>query len=111
MNGAQGLRAELDAHRATGAFRYPAQLRERVGGWVAEQRRQGVTQRCLEETLGMKWNTLGRWSAREDPASATMKMLPVGVMSAGTPVLVTPSGYQIEGLSVAELVTVLRALS
>lgn len=112
------LRAELEAARGgQSRWRCPAALRERV---IAFARREigvrGRTLQAVASELGLSQSGLGRWLRRERSSDLLRgRFRPVQVVaasgvSAGSLILVTPSGYRVEGLSVTELAALLPRL-
>jgi hypothetical protein len=103
--------------------RFPPELKERIAEWAREELARGVTARAVEAQVGVPWESLSRWLGRRASKSTTStksapiravrlvgeaQRAPVAAVSA--PVLKTPSGIVVEGLDVATLVAVLRAL-
>jgi hypothetical protein len=109
----RALRARIEALQVTGrGRRYPEELKRDLLGYVARVRLRGVTVHQLEGALGVSWHTLARWRRRTPHAP---KLLPVRVHEAsaaatGQPVLVSPSGWRVEGLSLEQLGIVLARL-
>lgn len=95
----EDFRAAVDAHRASGAFRYPKDLREEAAELVPLMRRRGDSQSAVEEQLGVRWQTLSRWSGatRTKDTSTSTKPIPVVLEavdrtgSRATPVITTPN--------------------
>lgn len=92
------------------AVRYPSEVREAVAAFVRAERSRGVTFGALATGLALPVNTLRRWSERH---SVRPRLAPVEVVAetpAPVPVLVTPSGHRVEGLTVAALGDLLERL-
>ena len=98
-------------------IRYPKDFKEDAVEAVDRLRKEGWTQTAVSEALGIPWVTLKRWRGDGEDSSkekATKGFRPVEVVDgAGThrAALVSPSGWRIEGLSLAELIEVARRLS
>jgi hypothetical protein len=94
--------------------RIPEDVREKVLAYAEEQRRHGVTWQEIAKVVGLSATVLTRWRSGRRPA--TGKVVPVSVRDDGTGdavtdiAVVTPAGYRLEGISLAEAVDVLRAL-
>ena len=112
------LRARVRAHQAgrvAPAIRYPEALRReimvRLDG--AGGGRGAVA--ALARALGVPARTLGLWRRRARRRAFRRVMVagptPPAAPAATTPVLVTPHGVRVEGLDLAGVVTVLRALA
>jgi transposase-like protein len=92
------------------ALRYPAKLREAVVEFVRGERSRGTSLISLADALDLPINTLSRWCEKYERGS---RLAPVEVVSGGPadgPVLVTPSGHRVEGLSVESLFQLLERL-
>ena len=98
------------------AMRYPEAFKEDATDVVRQLRADGFTQKAVSELLEIPWVTLARWKESDQPSepeedSSTFR--PVKVVddtSECSPVLISPAGWRIEGLSVTELVEVARRL-
>ncbi len=115
MGGIKEIKAEIEAHRATGAFRYPPELREKVMRWVGAARERGMTCADIEASVDIKWMTLSRWSGSTGSSASaasprTTELLPVEVVGDSALSLVNPSGYRIEGLSLSDAIAILRGI-
>ena len=105
-----GLRAGL-------GVRYPQALRELAVAYFHEAHRQGRSRRRAAEALGVSDVTLSRWIEEAGPdvpelveTAALREVVVTDSRPRGSLSLVTPEGYRVEGLGVAELAEVLRAL-
>jgi hypothetical protein len=109
------LRADLGNHVVARGKRYEPELRDRVTRWARTRREQGVHWREIADELGLNFETVRRWAIGSD--SDTAQLLPVHVVERAVAppprslVLVSPSGYRVEELSLVEAVAMLRALS
>ena len=94
--------------------RYPASLRERIERYVTARREFGYSWDSLSAELGIPAETMRRWQ-QDSRGETGATLVPVEVVDAvvaeRTVAVVSPSGWRLEGLGVAEAVAVLRALS
>ena len=109
---------ERAASRET--MRYPEAFKQDATEVVGRLREDGFTQTDISDLLEIPWVTLARWKDSSDDAEESgvaSGFRPVKVVDdpsgevEGEPVLVAPSGWRIEGLSVTEVVEVARRLS
>jgi len=124
------LRREVVKLRPDKRRRYPAELRQRILSWVDRVTDAGGTECECAKILGVKtWRFTAwrRWDAREAqdaqraseaPRAAAspepLALVPVEVPAFSmmpNPAIVTPAGYRIEGLSLEQMVAVLRELA
>jgi hypothetical protein len=94
--------------------RYPATLRQRIVRAVRDARDKGSTWPSIEDDLDVPFETLRRWLADIDAEPSELKPVVVAdpiVVEARDVVVVTPSGYRVEGLDVDGAATLLRKLS
>ena len=79
---------------------------------VCELRRDGWTQKAVSEALGIPWVTLRRWKKKDSPDESVSGFRPVTVVADDqNPVLVSPSGWRIEGLTLGQIVEITGRLS
>lgn len=89
--------------------RYPEPIKERALTLVGRLRAAGWSQARVSEALDISWQTISRWQEKAEPqAVAREGFRPVAlsesaIRPASGPVLVAPSGWRIEGLSLDEL--------
>jgi hypothetical protein len=111
------MEAELEMIREAVAKRtrrtaaLSAELREAVTTYVRREREKGVTFDALAASIGLSMNTLAR-AAREGARGAGPTLVPVRmkIEEGGRrgPIVVTPGGYRVEGLSVPQAAELLR---
>lgn len=103
----EALRRELDTAGPRGpGRRYPPELRARLVAWADAERRRGRDWGAIAEALGVPVLTVRRWCAPPRPEA-----VPVVVRGGPTEDLVSlvaPSGWRIEGLSLASALDLLR---
>ena len=108
------LRAEVEGlGRGYRGQRYPAGLRARLVVAAREMRDAGASWFRIQKSLGVRSVTLRRWcgEASSAVAKARTPLVPVQVVELGTVSVVSPSGWRVEGLSVCDAVSLLRAVS
>ena len=111
---ADRLRRELAA-RTYRRGPLPAALRDRARAYVVARRAAGLTLVKIAAEIGLAMETVGRWTR---PRAATRSALvPVRVVdaatsytkqSAATPLVVTPNGLRIEGLTFEQIVVLVE---
>ena len=104
------VRALGSRHRGA---RVPRTLRAALAGYARDERTAGASCRAIAERLGVSAESIRRWVQR--PARRDGQgdgVVPVHVVAeAGRPLTVlAPSGYRVEGLSIAEAAELLRRL-
>jgi hypothetical protein len=114
------LKAAAEAKQREGKpVRYRAELRERAVRYFREREKVGATLTVVSQELGVRWQTLRRWaqggkSPMPEPRSG-FRQVRVELGEASGPArfvrILGPGGLRVEGLTVTELITVLRALS
>jgi len=97
-----------EAKERTG-LRYSEELRRVALDYARAAEKRGKSWREIAETLSLSEVTLSRWQGNSG-AVALHEVVVVESGGAGAPVLVTPSGVRVEGLSLRELISVLEAL-
>jgi hypothetical protein len=117
---AEQVREAIAALGARGRTqRLPGAIRDRVLSLVARGRESGASWQALAAAVQLSVATLHRWYATASAQRAAPALVPVAIEAAPRPrrplgpvlVLITASGHRLEGLHVAEAVTVLRALA
>ncbi len=109
---AWSLRAAIAAHHPERGKPYDPELKERILSHVASRRAAGASLASLAVKLGMSTETLRVWSGA-GARRGSRAMIPVQVVAErherGATV-VSASGHRIEGLTLEEAISVLRAL-
>lgn len=79
---------------------------------LAEQRRRaGLSWTAIGKELGIGAETLRRWAVRGERSKRPMQRVEIVTDAAATTVsVVSPSGLRVEGLTVQDVVLLLRAL-
>lgn len=110
------LKLEADERES---LRYPEAFRTKAVELVGQLKADGWTQRRISQELEISWQTLGRWCRQAEPdgiETGSESFRPVEVVAADSSgsadgiALVSPSGWRIEGLTVAEAVEAARRL-
>ena len=98
-------------------MRYSEAFKADATAVVRRLLKDGLTKSKISEWLDIPWVTLARWKDAEQDVgtpNSPRGFRPVDVVderSGSEPVLVSPGGWRIEGLSVDELVVLVRRLS
>lgn len=108
------LRVELSRLGSLHGRRYTPGIRALILGWVDRAKREGISEAECGRRLGIPGRRFSEWRslARREQAH---DMVPVEVHDEETPslglMLVAPSGYRVDGLTVEQAIAMLRALS
>lgn len=86
----------------------PPELKFRVCSWIRTRRAAGRTVAELAAELGISAGTVLRWS--NDAVRAIVPVHVVPDATVATVAVVSPTGFRVEGLSLADAVRVLREL-
>src|SRR5215510_12748937 len=104
----ENLRREVARRDRGRGRRYPQSLRDRVARWARRRREGGAGWLELAAEIGIAAESLRRWTTRDGPSAA---MVPIRVVEEADDVdvdghlrLITPAGYRVEGLTVAEVI-------
>jgi transposase-like protein len=109
----QVLRRQLDTIPRGRGRRIPTALRERITVWATTRRAQGAWWSELARHLGIPAQTLMRWAAASR-SGRSLSLRPVEVLEAEpvrTMSIVSPSGLRVEGLTIGDVITILRGLA
>ena len=108
------VRRLVSQHEAGRGRRFPAAVREAVVEYARTQREAGASWTGIARDVGMaRYETVRRWYEAMEPSTA---LVPVEVVVAPHPasgadvVIVSPSGFRLEGLEPAAAVAALKAL-
>jgi transposase len=107
------LKQELAGAKGRQGTCFAPDLKARAARWISERRAAGATAAQIAEELGVASGTVLRWSAdaRLKQARALVPVQIVPDRGGNREVsVVSPSGFRIEGLSLTEAMTLLRAL-
>jgi hypothetical protein len=93
-------------------LRYSAKLHQEAVAYVRLRRARGESLASSAQALGVSVENLHRWMKNAEPCEfRTVAVVPEARESRGSFVLTTPQGFRVEGLSVEELASLIRALS
>jgi hypothetical protein len=109
---ASSLRAALASHEPARGKRYEPLLKARIIEFARPRRDEGGSWVQIASELGLAFETLRRWCVAAEPSSSRA-MVPVHVVAEPgdhTVSVVSASGHRIEGLTLDEAVSALRAL-
>ena len=102
--------AEIQKQPKSVRRRYPPSLREEIVAFAQERRAEGWSQVRTARALGLSGGTLTNWMKPEAGGFRPVRMQAKGFEHRGI-LLVTHEGHRVEGLELAEIVTVLKALA
>jgi hypothetical protein len=105
---ARFLRSQLDRIGTRRGRCVSPELRARATVWIAGERARGRAVAELAAELGVAAGTVIRWSKGVARAIVPVRIVPDAVT--GMVAVVSPSGFRIEGLTIADAVHVLREL-
>jgi hypothetical protein len=111
------LRRSLTAHERGRGRRLPPELRAAAAAWAQRQLASGATVAAVARALQVAPATVSRWQS-VPRAMVVTALVPVEIVAdepatttaTGSLTLVGPGGYRVEGLTIAEAATLLRAL-
>jgi hypothetical protein len=108
---AEKLRRELARVETGRGRRYPTELRQRVVAWAKQRHVEGASWETIKEELGQKFDTVRRWCLA---AGSSRALVPVRVVARRTEPrlvsVVSPGGFRIDGVTMAEAAALLREL-
>lgn len=112
---ARALRREVERRERGVGRRYPTDLRERIVEYARARRADGGSWASIvSEIGGPPSQTLMRWCT--DDIESAGALVPVDIIAPMAPApgasiaIVSPTGWRLEGLELAEAVAVLQAL-
>jgi len=97
----------------------PQELHAEVERYAALRRRAGASWRTIAGSVGVSASALQRWGARERSPAARAGLrrvrvrrewVPSQTVASATLVLISPAGFRVEGLGVAQALEMLREL-
>lgn len=106
---ASSLRHALSSHEPGRGKRYPQALRDRVAEYARARRASGVSWATIAAELGLSFKTVHRWCTPRSDAPRAMRAVHVVPDGDHGIALVSPSGIRVEGVTVADVIAVLRA--
>ncbi|MGA7617352.1 MAG: helix-turn-helix domain-containing protein [Thermoanaerobaculia bacterium] len=108
------LRRELERQSRRRERRwYPRELRERAVLYARQARAEGKSDSEIAEELGVNRYTFARWEQRRGGSFRAVELVETGSeasdeLRASSPIVITPSGIRVEGLTLDGLVELLR---
>ena len=102
------LRRALSSHVGGRGRRYATALRARAIGFAEQRRAEGRSWSEVAAEVGLRVETVRRWCVERGPQMRAVEVVAERAEHGVT--LVTAAGLRVEGLSVEEVVAVLRAL-
>jgi hypothetical protein len=106
------LRRALLAHRPARGKLYAPEVQAAVVEFAQKRRADGASWKQIAGDLGMRFETVMRWSTRE-AHTRTLKRVEVvadAAASVSNLCIVSPTGHRLEGLTLQDAIAVLRAL-
>ena len=97
----------------------PQELHVEVERYAALRRRAGASWRTIAGSVGVSASALQRWGARERSSAVRAGLrrvrvrrewVPGQAVASATLVLISPAGFRVEGLGVAQALEMLREL-
>jgi hypothetical protein len=114
---ARVLRHEVEQRERGVGRRYPADLRQRITAYARARRADGASWATIASEIGgPPSQTLMRWCADDVEVESAGALVPVEIIAPMTPApaaviaIVSPTGWRLEGLELADAVALLRAL-
>lgn len=109
------LRREFAARERGRGKQYPVWLRERATRWIQAQSAAGVSLRAMARALGIGAESARRWSQDDVADAAAAVLVPVELIAdevrpTRTVSVISPAGFRVEGLSLAEAATLMREI-
>jgi hypothetical protein len=114
----RGLRRDVGRLERGIGRRYPTALKDRIIAYARSRRDEGASWVAIvDEIGGPPCQTLLRWCSVEDGANndAARALVPVGLVAPSSRdaiiTIVSPSGWRLEGVELADAVAILRTLA
>ena len=104
------LRRELSRVETGRGKRYPKELRQRVVAWAQRRHGQGASWEAIKAEFGQQFDTVRRWCLAESRSRALVPVRVVSVSEARRVSVVSPAGFRVEGLAIAEAAALLREI-
>ena len=107
------LRAEIEGMEAGSARRYEPAQRRRILKWVDRAVRGGMSESDCCKLLGIAAKRLSLWRAKQPARSKALVRVEVSDEAApGSSIsFVSPSGYWIDGLTMEQVIALMRAFA
>lgn len=106
------LRAEIERLGSGRKRKFGAELRARLIDAARQLSATGSSQTKIAKALGVSQVTVGRYlRGKSIGRSVRVSSRPVTVSAVPASKVTTPSGFEVDGLDVSEIVTLIRALS
>ncbi len=105
------LKMKLTAARQAGRFRYTEEMKRQILACVAEEVERGTSKTRAIKTLGVGWDSYHRWAealgASSAFASVRVQAAVVERAERREIVLVSPTGWRVEGLRMEDVARLL----
>lgn len=108
----KNLRAEIQrTTQPNGRRRFSKELRAKIKAVVFSLKNSGASQTKIAETLAISQVTVGRYLRDESQKASPIRPVTVAMRATQGSKVTTPSGFEVEGLNVDDIVTLIRSLS
>lgn len=106
--------ARIDRKRGRGRW-YSTALRRRIAALTRRRRAGGASWRKISDDVGISVESLRRWASTEISVAPAPALVPIEVVAdtserADGVRIVTAAGHRIEGLTIADVIAVVRVL-
>jgi hypothetical protein len=114
---ARELRRKLDSIPRGRGRRIPLELRARATAWVAKRRECGDGWGELVDKLGVPASTLQRWTSGPSSRAVMLRRVEIAALAPApapaerTVTLVSPTGVRVEGVTISDVIEILRGLT
>ena len=106
------LRAEIQRITLpSGRKHFSKDLRKKVKAAVLSLRQTGASQVKIADELSISTMTVGRYLRDTADVAGRTRPVSVAIEPVAPSKVTTPSGFEVEGLDVADIVTLIRSLS
>jgi hypothetical protein len=104
----------IDRKRGRGRW-YPTALRRRIAAWTRRRRDGGASWREIADDVGVSAESLRRWASTEIVVAPAPALVPIEVVADTSEYergvrLITAAGHRIEGLTISDVIAVVRVL-
>jgi len=103
------LKRELSRHEPARGIRYDPELKRQAIAFAKEQRRSGASWANIATELGLNFETVRRWCG-EARSMRRVEVVEDEPRPTTTVSIVSASGFRLEGLTLEQAITTMRAL-
>jgi hypothetical protein len=109
------LRIQLVRMGSAHGRRYTPGLRKLILAWVDRAKLDGMRESECARLLGIPTRRFAQWRALAEQTNWRKMLVPVEITKEATPsarlVFIAPSGYRLDGVTIEQAITLMRALS